>query len=169
MRIDTICGIIFLFLLVSCGSQTATPAPPTPTPIPAYVAGEEDLAYESFIDYYKENCWEFFELSNGDGISSGIDTSYEGRAVYVGDSMWRFRFRIKRTYIELVGDTGREEPMEPEEATLTVRSLPDGSWKDVCSGPRQRSETDFLDDQRDYEPYIPDEEDFDEPPEEDSW
>lgn len=145
--------IIALILLTAC-SESSTP-PPTATPIPAFVAGEEDLAYKSFATYYDENCWSFFEYNIGGGIATGFDESYQGRGVYVGDGMWRFRFQVTKTSESYTGGNVVREPLTPEAKTLLIRSLPDGSWEDPCPYAGHSSEREMLeslDEAKNYDP-----------------
>lgn len=144
----TIC-LCACILITACGS----PAPLAPTPIPAYVAGEEDLAYSAFSQYYDENCWLKLNLIDGSTFYTSIDLSQQGRAVYVGDGIWRFRIILKNTY----SDADGEGTLDPEEEVITTRSLPDGGWENPCPLAGEHNESDR---------YSPPDEEWEEPPDE---
>ncbi len=136
VRLSTIFLSLFLLILLiaGCGTQSPTPLPPTPipttTPIPGYVAGEEDLAYASFTEYYEANCDETLVWDTGEVNSESFDPTYIGRGVYIGDGIWRFRIGIINTFDHTKYETNHDPVFT--EKTLTVRSLADTSWEDPC-------------------------------------
>ena len=117
---------LYTSILSACNASFRQP--PTPTPIPAYVTGEEDLAYSAFIEYYAQYCWRSMEYRDGRMVIETIDTSQPGRAIYIGDGIWRFRVMIKHKLVEREADS----PFPPEPRAITVRSLADGGWEDAC-------------------------------------
>src|SRR5215204_2347183 len=114
--IATLLTALLLGLVSGCG-PSPTPEP-TPTPIPGYVAGEEEYAYASFIEYYTveiEDCYFDDWISND--VVAGVDEDYQGKAVYVGDSIWRF-------YLQtwwMIPDPSQEEEFHYEEKMIEVR------------------------------------------------
>jgi hypothetical protein len=133
-------------VIIGCGRPT--PAPPTPTPIPGYVGGEERFAYDSFIQYYKD---EFHDCISGyirdPECFSGVDLDYPGIAIYVGDGIWRFHIQ---TFDVDISDLNNQ-PVYYDEEVVEARSLPDRTWEDMCT------DRTYMDYEEDYNFYIPDE------------
>jgi hypothetical protein len=126
-------SIFFLSIVVVSLAGCATERKPTQepdvvvsTPIPGYVAGEEDEAYASFIDYYSSEIGDCDFEANNTGLYTSIDKAYKGRAVYVGDGVWRFYISIEWY------DTTTEE-VSYSERMVEANALPDRTWNDVCN------------------------------------
>jgi hypothetical protein len=116
-------------VIIVVATATPTPRPaPTATPIPGFVAGEEEYAYDSFVAYYEDCLWAPDDPYDGAGVSD----DYPGKAVYVGDGIWRF---YVETYIVFVYGGGEdwEEEYTYYEEMVETRSLPDRTWENVCS------------------------------------
>jgi len=148
--------LVVVLLLAACGSNTPAPIPleptktptplpvhtptplptptptplPTATPIPGYVGGEEPNTYLSFVEYYKNEVFDcYFDPADPASaiMETVVDEEYAGKAVYVGDGIWRF-------YVQIVSydKTIPEETRGYKEEVIQVVSFFDRSWGNVC-------------------------------------
>lgn len=136
--------LVVALFIAGCGSTTPT-AVPIPTPIPGFVTGEEKEAYTSFVKFYSEevvDCtWDKYMDIN---VATSLDTNYPGKAIYVGDGIWRFYVRLAEV------DTSVEDyDATYEEKIVDWRSLPDRTWENKC----ERKWHHLMD--KDYEPELP--------------
>jgi hypothetical protein len=154
--IKSLVTIMFVISLLSgCGRSAPTPLPATPTPVPGYVGGEEAAAYASFIEFYSEEIIDctWMEYPSVYSVST---KEYQGKAIYVGDGIWRFYIQV--SIVDL-----KDRSYEPtyREEVVDWRSKPDRTWEDKCNrdrNPRQDEE------------YYPDHPDEDiEPPPDQDW
>ncbi len=175
--------LIVAWLLIACGSSSPTPVPPIPidtptplpvytptslpthtpiplptaTPIPGYVGGEEPEAYTSFLEYYKNEVYDcYFDPADpaADVMEIVVDEEYAGKAIYVGDGIWRF-------YVQVISydETIPEKSRGYKEEVIQVISFPDRSWENVCLSAWEDSfsqEPEYEPDYPEYEPYYPD-------------
>jgi hypothetical protein len=148
--------------MAACGSPDPTPTPvPTPTPIPGFVGGEEEFAYASFVEFYKEEVDDCYWNPDDYASQTSLDEDYSGTAAYVGDGVWRFHVQIYTVY----GDTYEDAEYTYEEELVEIHSLPDRTWENICT---RRDYRDDYDDR--YDHLVPDgPDDFDEPPEGSPW
>ena len=142
--------LVLIFLCLACRSEppvptsvptetpTKLPTPtsipvPTETPIPGYLEGEEEAAYPSFLGYYQEKA-SYCHSNPDEYIQAQVDEEYPGKAIYVGDGIWRFYIQVFTRYVHAIG--GGEfyfEEWDSKEEILDVRSLSDRTWEYSCT------------------------------------
>jgi len=170
MLLNTIKGIYLLvvvWLVASCGSNTPpTPIPtptslPTPTPIPGYIDGEEESAYTSFLAYYENEVYDCY-FDPDQYVEVEVDKDYLGKAIYVGDGIWRFYVQVWTRNGYVVDNGFVFDDWIAEKEILDVQSKSDRTWESICT---RFTGEEYLE-ERDYEPnYDPgDMEEPEEPP-----